>query len=416
MQLPSDPVPVVVLKFDPNIFHHGALGIVRSLGRLGVPVYAVQEDRWAPVGGSRYLEGKLPWMDPVATKDNVRDLMNLARALRQRAILIPTDDIASVFVAEHANELEQYYLFPRQHASLVRSLCSKEQLYHLCKRFGVPAPQTWFPASRGEVLNLLDDAVFPLVIKAIDPWLLRGLKRRASVVIADGADELLSLYDEMENPSQPNLMVQEYIPGGPQSVWMYNGYFNAHSESLVHFTGTKVRQHPPYTGMTTLGVCSTNEVVEATTKRFMKAIGYYGIVDMGYRYDARDGQYKLLDVNPRIGATFRLFVGANGMDVARALYLDLTRSPVQTSQARDGRKWLVENYDITSTVQYFRDGTVSPADWWRSFRDLEESAWFASDDPLPFVLMSLRFLARAPQKVLGPVVRRALARLRVGKG
>src|SRR6266508_1842962 len=135
---------------------------------------------------------------------------------------------------------------------------------------------------------------------------------------------------------------------------MYNGYFNAHSESLVHFTGRKLRQHPPYTGMTTLGVCASNEVVEATTERFMKAIGYRGIVDMGYRFDARDGLYKLLDVNPRIGATFRLFVGTNGIDVARALYLDLTGQGVPRSRVRNGRKWLVETTELPAVLTYFR--------------------------------------------------------------
>ena len=30
--------PAVVLKFDPNVLHHGGLGAIRSLGRLGGPV------------------------------------------------------------------------------------------------------------------------------------------------------------------------------------------------------------------------------------------------------------------------------------------------------------------------------------------------------------------------------------------
>jgi D-aspartate ligase len=390
----------VVLKFDPNIFHHGALGIARTLGRLGVPVYGVQEDRWTPMAHSRYLRDKLLWMDAGAGKQNLPRLLKLGRELGGRAILMPTDDVGSIFLAEHAQALEECYRFPRQDPGLVRSLCSKKQLYHLCREFDVPAPETWFPTSRDELLDLLEEAVFPVVLKAIDPWLLHRGTRLASVVITNDADELLTWYDQMEDPRHPNLMLQEYIPGGPESVWMYNGYFNAHSESLVHFTGTKLRQHPPYTGMTTLGVCSSNEVVEATTKRLMKAIGYRGIVDMGYRYDARDGQYKLLDVNPRIGATFRLFVGTNGIDVARALYLDLTGQRVETAGAREGRKWLVENYDIISSLRYVRDGRLAPTDWLRSFRGVNEGAWFALDDPLPFAVMWLRFLARGPQKLL----------------
>jgi D-aspartate ligase len=402
----ADPVPVVVLKLDPNIFHHGALGIVRSLGRLGVPTHSVREDRWAPMAHSRYLRQALPWMDAAASGATISRLRELGRSLDKRAILIPTDDVASVFAAQHRPELEEFYIYPQLDETLVRSLCSKQGLYQLCKEFGVPAPETWFPRSRKEVEELLVEATFPLVLKAIDPWLLHGTTRLPSVVIVESSDELLRKYDEMEDPRRPNLMIQEYIPGGPESVWMYNGYFDAQSESLVHFTGQKLRQHPPYTGMTTLGICQDNEVVETTTKQFMKAIGYRGIVDMGYRYDRRDGQYKLLDVNPRIGATFRLFVGLNGVDVVRAMYLDLTGGQVDTREAPNGRTWLVENHDLLSSIRYIRDGRLTPREWWVSLQRVDEYAWFASDDLGPFAVMAVRFLARGPQKILSGVHRR----------
>jgi len=61
---------------------------------------------------------------------------------------------------------------------------------------------------------------------------------------------------------------------------------------------------------------------------------------VGYRFDARDGKYKLLDVNPRIGSTFRLFAAQNGLDVARALYLDVTAQPVPCAQVSEGASGL----------------------------------------------------------------------------
>ena len=119
----------------------------------------------------------------------------------------------------------------------------------------------------------------------------------------------------------------------------------------------------------------------------MKAVGYRGILDIGYRFDVRDGLYKVLDVNPRIGATFRLFVGDNGMDVARALYLDLTGQAVPPSRPRIGRKWVVEDLDLASSLRYRLEGKLGLWEWLRSFRGLEEGAWFAWDDPVPFLLM-----------------------------
>src|SRR5437588_8487265 len=50
-------VPVLVLKTGRYVLHHGTLGIVRSLGRLGVPVSAVIEDGVARVAICRDIVG-----------------------------------------------------------------------------------------------------------------------------------------------------------------------------------------------------------------------------------------------------------------------------------------------------------------------------------------------------------------------
>ena len=154
--------------------------------------------------------------------------------------------------------------------------------------------------------------------------------------------------------------------------------------ALVGITGRKLRQTPVYTGATSLGICLPNPEVEATTRRWMRALGYRGILDIGYRYDARDGSYKVLDVNPRVGATFRLFVARNGMDVVRALYLDMTGQPVPEAEPQWGRKWMVEK-DVASALRYRRDGKLTLREWVSSLRGVAELGYFASDDLRPFV-------------------------------
>src|SRR5262249_56603159 len=125
-------------------------------------------------------------------------------------------------------------------------------------------------------------------------------------------------------------------------------------------------QTPPYTGMTSLGVCARNDEVDRLTRRFMKAIGYRGILDIGYRFDARDGRYKVLDVNPRLGATFRVFVGSDGLDVVRALYLDLTGQAVPSSAPLPGRKGVRGGLGPVSSLRYHRGGGLRGADWPRA--------------------------------------------------
>ncbi len=395
--------PVVILRSD----SHGGLNIMRSLGRLGVPIYNVDPNPWAPAFLSRYCRGKFVWdIEHRTAEDSLDYMFKIQRQIGRRCILIPTTDRTAQFVADHAQGLAEGFIFPELPSALVRSLASKRQMFYLARQHNIPTPDAAFPLSREDVLGFLGRARFPIMVKGIDGqrlWDRTGKK----MFIARSEDELLAIYDAAEDFMNPNLMLQEYIPGGDDTVWMFNGYFDAQSECLVGFSGKKIRQCPVHTGSTSLGICLRNRRVEETTRRFMKAVGYRGTLDIGYRYDARDDQYKVLDANPRIGASFRLFVGENGMDVARALYLDLTGQRVPPEPARDGRKWVVEDLDLVSSYRYYREGTLRFGDWFRSFRGIEEAAFICSDDPLPVVAM----LVLRTRELIRRLIRSGLAML-----
>jgi predicted ATP-grasp superfamily ATP-dependent carboligase len=189
---------------------------------------------------------------------------------------------------------------------------------------------------------------------------------------------------------------------------MMSGYYGPESECVVGFTGQKRRENKPGAGFTTLGVCVRNQEVESATNDFMKAIGYRGIVDAEWRYDARDRCYKLLDVNPRVGAQFRTFTGTNGLDVVRGLYLDLTGKPVQSALPDQGRTWMVEPYDVIAAFRYWRRRELTLPEWLRSLRGIHETAWFARDDPTPFWVMCVRFCWEMSRRAVA--ARRARAR------
>jgi predicted ATP-grasp superfamily ATP-dependent carboligase len=236
------------------------------------------------------------------------------------------------------------------------------------------------------------------MLKASDGLRLQA-RTGKKMVIVRSADELLEQYQRLEDPAAPNLMLQEYIPGDDDTIWMFNGYFDARSACVFGVTGKKLHQFPVHTGATSLGVCFENPAVRELTCRLMKAIGYRGILDIGFRYDARDGGYKLLDPNPRIGQTFRLFVSREGWDVARFLYLDLTGQPLPVATPIEGRKWLVEDWDLESSLDYQREGLLRFAEWLGSLDGVEEGAWFAWDDWLPFQRMVRKFAHRAIERI-----------------
>ncbi|HVH89018.1 MAG TPA: hypothetical protein VM912_20035 [Terriglobales bacterium] len=395
MVIRNNSVPVVALRS----IAYCALGIARSLGRLGVAVYTVEGAKSAPVFHSRYNRGRFLWsIDEKPAGESLDYLAEVSKQVGGHPLLVPTTDYAAIFVAKHAACLRQWFRFPDQPEGLVDSLCSKKEMHLLAKRLDVPAPNTLFPQNRSDVEEFVRSAVFPVMLKGIDGTRLCE-RTGKKMFIVRSAGELLALYDRVEEPDAPNLMLQEYIPGGDDSIWMFNGYFNAESECLVGFTGKKIRQCPAYTGYTSLGVCLPNEVVAEQTRRFMKAVGYRGILDIGYRYDARDGRYKVLDVNPRIGATFRLFVGGNGLDVARAFYLDMTGQPVPPAQLSKGRKWLVEDRDLNSSFRYWWDGQLTIPTWLSSFRGVRETAYWAADDVLPVLARIMNVLLSAAERL-----------------
>jgi predicted ATP-grasp superfamily ATP-dependent carboligase len=128
----------------------------------------------------------------------------------------------------------------------------------------------------------------------------------------------------------------------------------------------------------------------------MRSIGYQGILDIGYRHDPRDGRYKVLDINPRVGQAFRLFVAENDMDVVKALYLDLTgQEQIQPIISREGRRWVIEDFDIISSFHYYQEGTLRFGEWIKSFKGVEEGAWFSWKDPVPFLMMMLGMIKRS---------------------
>ena len=385
MKIEKFSAPVVVFKTVPSA-GHGALGILRSLGRLKVPVYAVASNPRTSSFYSRYCREKfLLDIDTTPEAKSLQFLLDVSKKIGQHPILIPTDDGAASFVGDHAEALAKAFSFQNQQPGLVHSLTSKKEMYYLAKKHGLPTPEAAFPQSRADLLNFLPSATYPIMLKAIDGSRLWDAAGQKMFIVRNEA-ELLDKYDKLEDPTNPNLMLQEYIPGGDDTVWMFNGYFNNESDCLFAITGKKIRQYPISRGSTSLGICLRNETVERSTIEFMKKIGYKGILDIGYRYDARDSAYKVLDINPRIGSSFRLFVSTNGMDVARALYLDFTGQPVVPGKLHEGRKWFVEDQDLASCVAYYRSSRLTAGEWLRSFRGVEEAAYFALDDLWPCVM------------------------------
>ena len=368
--------------------HYGSLSVTRSLGRLGVNVYVHESRVRAPVFYSKYCRGKFVWRDAeTSPRRTVNYLLEIAEKIGQRSILLPYSDENANTLSEYVDELNEHYIFPHVSAEIVKSVSNKKAMHFLAKTNDVPSPEACFPESRVDLEKYVKRASFPMMLKTICSHSRTG---GGTNYLIKTKEQLFNVYDRHENFSNPNLFVQEYISGGDESSWMFNGYFNEQSECLFGMTGRKIRQSPPGAGVTSLGVCEMNDAILETSKRFITSLGYKGMIDIDFRYDKRDGKYKILDINPRIGLTFRLFVGDNGLDVVQVAYLDLTGQPVPSSQIVNGRKYLVEDSYLFSNPKFYSSDKLAHSHRANSLGGVQETAYFASDDLAPFFIMCLR--------------------------
>lgn len=391
-------VPALVVKLGNYPLHHGGVGAIRSLGRLGVPMYAITEDRFTPAAASRYLTRAFVW--PTTGLEDpgrlVEGLLRIGRRIGRPTVLIPTDEEAAVLVAEHAADLAGPFLVPRVDPALPRRLASKRGLYELCLAHGVPAPVTAFPESLARLREFAREARFPLVAKNREAFERRRSPAvRGTTRIADPG-QLLALADGWGDP--PGVILQEYLPREEAEDWIAHAYVDADHTPRAMFTGVKVRSWPPHAGMTACAYAVPNPELAAMVTDFVKEIGFSGAADLDLRYDRRDGRYKLLDFNPRIGAQFRLFETAAGIDVVRAQHLDLTGRPVPRARQLDGRRMVVENVDLPARLAYRGGGYTAPHAPRRASGT--ELAWLAGDDVKPFFTMLVRSVGPGARHLL----------------
>ncbi len=393
------PTPALVVSTGCHALHHGRLGVIRSLGRMGVPVYAVVEDRFTPPALSRYLTGAFVW--DTRSLDEERFLEGMAaigRRIGRPTIVIPIGDVPAIFLAEHAAALQPWFILPPQPAALPRTLANKRELYQLCKQIQVACPETVVPNSLDDVREFVERVACPIVVKAAESWLLPEGGRTTQ--IARTPEEAFAIYRSAARDRGANLLLQEYIDPLCGEDWFYHGYRNPLSNCEIGFTGRKLRSYPAFAGPTTLGQSIENQVLRQQAEALLSAVSYAGAMDLDFRLDRRDGQYKLLDFNPRIGAQFRIFEDELGMNIASALYLDLAGKRVGRAPSVEGRTFIAEFHDLAASVSYARRGKLTLREWRQSLKGDREWAWLCRDDLLPFAMTGVRLALRVATRAL----------------
>jgi D-aspartate ligase len=357
------------------------LGIVRSLGREGVPVCVV-DDELSIARYSRYCEKFVKLANLHKERVAIDSLLELGTRLGLDGwVLYPTREELVAGISRHRLELAELFRVPTPDWDSVKWAWDKRNTYRLAVELGIPVPVTHYPESIDQ-LSELDHLTPPFAIKpAIKEHFFYATKAKAWR--ANSHAELRALFQKASLlAGQGEIMVQELIPGGGSQQFSYCAFFR-NGEAVGEMVAQRRRQHPLEFGRASTYVETVHvPIVEELSERFLRAIDYYGLVELEYKLDPRDSQYKLLDVNARTWGYHSLGARA-GVDFSYMLYSDQVGLPVPISRGRAGVSWVRMTTDLPAAIVGILNGDTDWKSYLRSISNCNVEAVFSSNDPLP---------------------------------
>ncbi len=356
------------------------LGVVRSLGRRGIPVWVLNHAGHLLGAVSRYATRTLRW--PLEDGRRQLDFL-LDLAVREKLegwVLFPTDDEDVVLFARHHDLLSKHYRLTTPAWDIVRRVCDKRLLYRLAQDLTLDQPWTFSPRNRQELVLL--DCPFPVILK---PAMRLGFNRLSADKAWRFEDRaaLLAGYDEACTMMDPELLIiQEVVPGWGEAQFSFAALCKDGSP-LASVVARRTRQFPMDFGRFSTYVETIEEprVVEPAL-RLLAATRITGLVEVEFKRDPRNGQFLLLDVNPRVWGWHTLSKRA-GVDFPYLLWRLVTGQSVPEVHGRSGQRWMRMATDVPMAIQEILNGRLSLRAYLQSLRGPKESAVFAWDDPLP---------------------------------
>jgi D-aspartate ligase len=357
-----------------------ALGVARSLGRRGVPVWVVAE-RGEPLATvSRYARRSVRWPDG-GDEQRVRFLLELAVAHGlQGWALIPSSDTAAAMLARTHERLAEQFTQTTPPWDVVRWAYDKRLTYELADELQVPCPITVQPGRKLDAASV--NIPFPAVLKPAVKEVPNALTMAKAWRIEDRQQLELRYAEACEFIDPELLIVQELIPGGGETQFSY-AVLCRDGEPLAALTARRTRQYPADFGRASTFVETVDcpEVVEPSL-HILRRLRYTGLIEMEYKRDPRDGVLKLLDMNPRVWGWHTL-CGRAGVDFPWLLWLLVSGEEVPSSRPRAGVGWLRFTTDTPTAVRELLGRRMAIREYARSLRGPKEAAIFAWDDPLP---------------------------------
>jgi predicted ATP-grasp superfamily ATP-dependent carboligase len=345
------------------------LAAIRSLGRAGIRVLAVDHRPSALGFRSRYAEQFVSadaHTDPTGFVASIHALGEV--------VVFPTHDGQLNLIAQHLGGLQVHAPFPVW--EILERVQSKREQLDRALAAGVDVPETRYPQSAVEARAVAAELGLPVLLKPEDHVGFKYRFRRQSFR-CETLDEVGDAYTRAEEFGP---MVQELIPGGDDTLYTVGSYLARDGRVLGVFSGRKLRQTPPVIGTCRVGEAVWVQDAVDAALRLLAAFEYVGLSQVEFKRDPRDGKFKLMEINPRLWQWHSL-AAACGVDLPRIAYADLVGdTPKEAVMHGEGKRWAI---------------TLMPGETPAFQRPPYVDAVFARDDPKPAAVHLARVVRSA---------------------
>lgn len=359
------------------------LAIVRSLGGRGIPI-CVLDDEHSISRFSRYTKFGIRVPDLRDESATIETLKSVGKQLNLKGwVLFATRDEIVAALSRHRASLAEFFRVPTPAWDTIQWMWDKRNTYKLARDLKIPIPESWVPDNPDDVEKITTP--FPLALKpAIKEHFV--YTTRVKAWRANNKTELRELLQRADSVSAPGeTIVQDLIPGDGRHQFGYCAFFKD-GKAVGSMVTRRRRQHPHEFGRASTYVETIDlPALESLSERFLREINYYGLVEVEFKLDPRDGQFKLLDVNPRTWGYHSLGVSA-GVDFPYLLYRDQIGVPTEPCRAKPGVSWIRLLTDFPTGVMDVGSGRLTLKEYIGSLRNFDTEAVFSRKDPMPGIV------------------------------
>ncbi len=274
----------------------------------------------------------------------------------EKLILLSCAEWYTDLIVRHKEELEKDYILPFMEKELKEKLEDKESFYNICEKYNLDYPKTYIVTYENKD-NISLPFSFPVALKPASSteYSKVDFKGKEKSYEIKSEEELKKVIENIYSSNyRAHLIVQDFIPGLDDTMWVLNCYSNKEGKVKMMCLGQCIlEEHTPYgIGNYKAIISKGNEEIYKKIKAFLEEIKYVGYSNFDLKYDYRDGKYKLFEINIRQGRS-SFFTTAAGCNLAKYLVEDrILNLDKQTEYNYNTHLWLATPKNLLKKYIY----------------------------------------------------------------